>query len=235
MKIRSSPLSLADRPLGGSFGNGAAPSPWTAAPVSAVTAFFEMLARTLPGGGQPPFAAMPWRPCVHLAMFAHRVRDLECGLYVLVRDARDEDALRASFRDSFVWKRPEELPGGTPLFLLAAGDYRRHAMSVSCTQEIASHGAFALGMIARYRETLEESGPWFYRRLHWEAGAVGQVLYLEAEAAKLRATGIGCFFDDAMHEQFGLADDRFQTIYHFTVGAPVEDPRLATMEAYAVR
>ena len=33
---------------------------------------------------------------------------------------------------------------------------------------------------------------------------IGQVLYLEAEAAGIRATGIGCFFDDEMHALLGL-------------------------------
>jgi SagB-type dehydrogenase family enzyme len=37
-----------------------------------------------------------------------------------------------------------------------------------------------------------------------EAGLVGQVLYLEAEAAGVRGTGIGCFFDDPVHQAFGL-------------------------------
>lgn len=35
-----------------------------------------------------------------------------------------------------------------------------------------------------------------YPRLFWETGVLGQVLYLEAHAAGLSATGIGCFFDD---------------------------------------
>jgi hypothetical protein len=111
---------------------------------------------------------------------------------------------------------------------------------VSCGQEIASHGVFALGMLAQYRERLRRHGPWFYRRLHWEAGVIGQVLYLEAEAAGIRATGIGCFFDDSMHQVLGLAgyrtagqpDSRYQSLYHFTVGGPVDDPRLRTLEAY---
>ena len=34
---------------------------------------------------------------------------------------------------------------------------------------------------------------------------IGQVLYLEAEAAGARGTGIGCFYDDAVHELLGLA------------------------------
>jgi hypothetical protein len=30
-----------------------------------------------------------------------------------------------------------------------------------------------------------------------------------------------------------LADDRFQSLYHFTVGGPVDDPRLTTLPPYA--
>jgi hypothetical protein len=77
-----------------------------------------------------------------------------------------------------------------------------------------------------------DAGPWWYRRLHWEAGLLGQVLYLEAEAAGVRATGIGCFFDDVVHESLGLANARFRDLYHFTVGGAAEDPRLTTLPGY---
>jgi hypothetical protein len=88
-------------------------------------------------------------------------------------------------------------------------------------------------MLAEYTQPLQLYGPWFYPRLYWEAGMIGQLLYLEAEAAGIRSTGIGCFFDDAMHELLGLEDRDFQDIYHFTVGGPVEDRRLTTLPAYA--
>jgi len=103
---------------------------------------------------------------------------------------------------------------------------------VSCRQEIAGDGAFALGMIAEFEPTLRREGPWFYRRLFWETGAIGQVLYLEAEAAGVRATGIGCFFDDPVHDVFGFPDATFQSLYHFTIGGPVDDPRLTTLPPY---
>ena len=87
-------------------------------------------------------------------------------------------------------------------------------------------------MLAEYRAPLETLGPWFYRRLHWEAGVVGQQLYLEAEASGVRATGIGCFFDDLTHHTFGLEGDGFQVLYHFTMGGAVDDARLQTVPAY---
>ena len=61
---------------------------------------------------------------------------------------------------------------------------------------------------------------------------IGQLLYLESEAAGIRSTGIGCFFDDPMHEVLGIEGRAFQDLYHFTVGGPVEDARLTTLPAY---
>ena len=99
-------------------------------------------------------------------------------------------------------------------------------------QEIAGMGAFSLGMISDFEAMLERYGAPFYKRLFWETGLIGQVLYLEAEAAGLRSTGIGCFFDDPVHAAFGLANAEFQSLYHFTVGGAVEDDRLTTLPAY---
>jgi hypothetical protein len=61
---------------------------------------------------------------------------------------------------------------------------------------------------------------------------VGQVLYLEAEAAGMRSTGIGAYFDDLVHDVFGLRGAEFQSLYHFTVGGHVDDPRLTTLPSY---
>lgn len=88
-------------------------------------------------------------------------------------------------------------------------------------------------MLAHYQPRLEEFGPWFYRRLHWETGLIGQVLYLEAGACGVQATGIGCFFDDEMHNLLKLRGSELQTLYHFTVGQGIEDTRLRTLAPYA--
>jgi hypothetical protein len=87
-------------------------------------------------------------------------------------------------------------------------------------------------MIAEFDASLKEFGGSFYRHLFWEAGVVGQVLYLEAETAGARATGIGCFFDDPVHEVLGIADHAFQSLYHFTVGIPIEDTRITSDPGY---
>jgi len=194
--------------------------------------FYEVLSKVLPA--RPvPFAALPWRPRVDLLLFVHRVTGLDPGLYALVRDESRRPLLAQELNRSFAWSRPAGCPAALPLFLLEGGDARAAARQASCGQDIAADGAFAAAMLAEYRDPVEQHGPWFYRRLHWETGAIGQVLYLEAEAHGIRATGIGCFFDDLTHELFGLRGDRFQVLYHFTMGGPLEDERLQTHPPYA--
>ena len=87
-------------------------------------------------------------------------------------------------------------------------------------------------MLAEFTEPIRRQGAWFYRHLFWESGVIGQVLYLQAEAAGARSTGIGCFFDDPVHDILGLRGNQFQSLYHFTVGIPVEDDRLQSWPAY---
>ncbi|MNN40901.1 hypothetical protein D3C81_1549920 [compost metagenome] len=86
-------------------------------------------------------------------------------------------------------------------------------------------------MLARFDAALEQ-GAWQYPRLYWECGQIGQLLYLEAEAAGLSGTGIGCYFDDAVHELLEMADSRWQSLYHFTLGRALWDERLTTLPAY---
>jgi len=193
---------------------------------------YGLLARTLPRAGLVPHALWPWRPAVHLLLFVHRVQGIEPGLYLLCRDPEAREPLLGALSPDLSRERPAGTPDGLDLLLLERGDARRIARALSCQQEIASDGAFAVAMLAPLEPALRDRGPVAYRQLHWEAGAIGQQLYLEAEAAGLRGTGIGCFFDDEVHELVGLGVGTFQSLYHFTVGGPLDDPRLATLPAY---
>jgi nitroreductase len=185
-----------------------------------------MLRRLRPVGS--PWDAIDWPPQVHLALFVHRVADLTPGLYVYLRDPAVAPDWKAAMRPDFLWEEVDE-----GLFVLVPIDCRRAANRVSCDQDIAEDGFFSLGMIARFDAALEQYGEWMYRRLFWETGMVGQVLYLEAEAVGARATGIGCFYDDPVHELFGLQGRAWQSLYHFSMGVPVEDTRLTSEPGYA--
>ena len=190
--------------------------------------FYRMLSRTMP----VPWDAIPWKPAIHFGLFVHRVEGIDPGLYALARDPGKLEKLKGSMHAHFAWEAPPGCPRELPLFVLERGDARALATQVSCRQDIAGDGAFSLGMLAEYQAALVQHGPSFYRRLFREAGAIGQVLYLEAEAAGVRSTGIGCFFDDPVHQVFGLRSLEFQSLYHFTVGGYVDDPRLTTLPPY---
>ena len=206
-----------------------------------VDRFYTMLLRTMPRNEMPhcerpmPWDALPWNPTVHLALFVHRVDGLEPGMYWLNRNphVRRVADFQSDMHEQFMWSTPKNCPSQLPLFLLEEGDAKNLAMQVSCGQEIASDSAFALGMVAEFNESLETFGPWFYKRLFWETGLIGQVLYLEAEAAGIRSTGIGCFFDDPVHRVLGFyPQTKWQSLYHFTVGGPMDDGRLTTLPPY---
>jgi SagB-type dehydrogenase family enzyme len=181
-----------------------------------------------------PWDAWPYTSRIHPLMFVHRVEGLAPGLYALPRRPDAQHSLRNLLRKDFLWRRVESAPRHLPLFQLFLGDVRQMAKTLSCHQAIASDSSFSLAMLAEFGQLVAQE-PWRYRQLHWEAGLLGQVLYLEAEAMGLRGTGIGCYFDDALHDALGLHDQRYQSLYHFTVGRALLDGRISTLPPYPGR
>ncbi len=194
--------------------------------------FYQFMAKTIPEACPLPFQTFPWDPQIHLGLFIHRVDGLAEGLYFLVRNNNHLSDLKTKLKKDFVWAKPENCPENLDLFLLQEGDVRGIATSVSCGQEIAGKGCFSLGMISAFENASLNYGPWMYPRLYWECGAIGQMLYLQAEVSGIRSTGIGCFFDDPVHDVFGIENRSYQSLYHFTVGGAVEDTRLTTLPPY---
>lgn len=200
--------------------------------------FFRMLERVMPQVERPqlerpmPWDTWPYDPAIHLLLFVHRIDGLTPGLYFLVRDPAKLPFVRRSLNVELTWTIAPGCPDELPLYWLLEGDARRLAAQVSCHQDIAGDSAFSFGMLAEFEGLLRQRGAWWYPRLFWESGLLGQVLYLEAEAAGVRATGIGCFFDDPVHEIVAIKDLSMQSLYHFTIGGPVEDFRLMTLPPY---
>ncbi|MGZ8405492.1 MAG: SagB/ThcOx family dehydrogenase, partial [Nitrospira sp.] len=205
--------------------------------ISAPT-LFNMMQRVMPRAERPqldrpmPWDVWPYDPAIHLLVFVHRVDGLTPGLYCLVRDPKKLPFIQQAVNSELTWTLAPECPDGLPLYWLLEGDARKLAVQVSCHQDIAGDSAFSFGMLAEFESTLRERGAWRYPRMFWEAGLLGQVLYLEAEAAGVRATGIGCFFDDPVHEIIGVKELAMQSLYHFTIGGPVEDRRLQMLPPY---
>jgi SagB-type dehydrogenase family enzyme len=143
---------------------------------------------------------------ITLYLWAHNVLGLGPGLYRAARDGR----------------------GLSPID--AASD-RSRARYLSLEQDIAGDGALAMSIVGDIEESLEIGGCRGYRDLIVRAGYVGHALYLVAEALGKRATGIGAFYDDDVCLALGLDPSRDgQPLYHFALGAPVEDPRLVGEE-----
>lgn len=195
--------------------------------------FYRLVDSLLPRP-QAPWDIWDYAPAIHPVFFVHRVDGVPPGLYILVREAGAESRLRQALSDEFEWQKAEGCPDHLPLYRLQAGKWNKVARAVSCAQSIAADSCFSLGMLAEFEANVKKDA-WRYRQLHWEAGLVGHVLYLEAETLGLRGTGIGCFLDDAFHELLGLQGKRFQSLYHFTVGRALTDTRITTLPPYPDR
>ena len=164
----------------------------------------------------------------HLILFVHQVKGYDSGLYILIRNDRDKNELKEQMHHSFLWSES----AFENLYLLEARDLKMASKAISCSQDIASDGAFSLGMLCNYSQQIQTYGPHRYKELYWECGMIGQQLYLEATSIGLSGTGIGCFLDDTMHNLLGLKNNRFQTLYHFTVGRGSVHSRILTKNAY---
>jgi SagB-type dehydrogenase family enzyme len=182
-----------------------------------------------------PFDAAPGPARVHVLLFAHRVDGLVPGAFLLPRSAAGVDLLRQQLPAALDMLPVPGAPGDAPLLHLAdnpalAGTLR----TLNCHQALGSDAVLAFALLAEFQPLTDAAD---YRDRLQEAGLIGQVLYLEAEAAGLRGTGIGCFFDDALHQLLGLPEPAssaaLQSVYHFTVGAPLGDDRIGTEAPYA--
>lgn len=195
--------------------------------------FFGLLDSLLPRP-QMPWDIWRFSPLLHPVIFVHRVAGIAPGLYALPRSSAAQAMMREIFRPEFLWGQVEGAPDHLPLFQLSPGDFRVAARALNCHQAIAAESCFTLCLLSEFGPVVRRNS-WRYRQLHWEAGLLGQILYLQAEAISLRGTGIGCFFDDATHELLGIRDDTMQSLYHFTIGRPMIDERITTEPGYAAR
>jgi SagB-type dehydrogenase family enzyme len=121
---------------------------------------------------------------VALYFYVHRVSDCEPGVYRWNRLNRQIEQLHR-------------------------GNVQRVAAFLSLEQALAGNSCFTISMIADLAEAARVFGNRGYRYVYFEAGAIGQRLYLGAEALGWNATGIGAFYDDDVHRYLGfLEEDR---------------------------
>jgi SagB-type dehydrogenase family enzyme len=119
---------------------------------------------------------------VTLYVYVHRVRDCEPGVYRWDHSNRN---LEQQHR----------------------GSAERVAAYLSLEQVLAGNACFAVSMIGDLSEAARVFGNRGYRYVHFEAGAVGQRLYVGAEALGWNATGMGAFYDDDVHRYLGFLEE----------------------------
>jgi len=198
------------------------------------TALWPLLQALLPG--RLPFSALPEADHVHLLLFAHRVDGLAPGAYLLPRSEAGATLLRRQLPVSLDWAPVPEAPADLPLWRLAANPALAGTLrTLNCHQALGSDAILGVALLAEFQPL---PTPWAYRERLMEAGLLGQALYLQAEALGLAGTGIGCFFDDALHQLIGLTPTAapqaaLQSVYHFTIGRALTDSRIATTAPYA--
>ncbi len=139
-------------------------------------------------------AALVHRPGIDLYVAAHRVEGLNAGLLLYRREGHRLERIQAK-----------------PL----ADDLVR----VCLGQKKAGEAAAAILMVAQLGPNAAHARTRRYRDLLIEAGAVGQRIYLSAEACGLTARNLAAFIDDDLNRLLGL-DGTSQAVVHLTlVGA----------------
>lgn len=193
--------------------------------------FYAMLQRTLPENN-PIFNTLVFGSFTHLLLFVNRVKDLLPGLYIFLRKPEEKEKFKAAIRPDFLWEKPKNCPSYLEFYLLLEETLHSFAAQLSCAQRKVADACFTVCMLSEFEEPLNRFGAWIYPYLFWECGILGQLLYLEAEANGLRGCGIGCFFDDPLHETIGLKGLEYQDLYHFAVGSPLQEIGVITLPAY---
>lgn len=136
-----------------------------------------------------PIDSLKVTDLVTLYVYIHRVHGYDPGVYFWDRAARK-------------------------LELLHPGSVERVAAFLSLEQSLAGNSCFTVSMIANLAMAAQIFGNRGYRYVHFEAGAIGQRLYLGAETLNWNATGIGAFYDDDVHHYLGFLEEP---------GSPVDD------------
>ncbi len=193
--------------------------------------FYKILKKTLPKRN-PIFNTLAYGSFTHLLLFVNRVKDLLPGLYIFLRKPAEKERFKAAIRPDFLWDKPQNCPPDFEFYLLMEETLYDFAAQLSCGQRKAADACFTACMLSEFEEPLNKFGSWIYPYLFRECGILGQLLYLEAEANGLRGCGIGCFFDDPVHETLGLNGLEYQDLYHFVMGSPLQEIGVITLPAY---
>ena len=173
-----------------------------------------------------PWDLLPWDPAIHLLLFVHRVGS-DAGVSTCWRAIR-KTAVSAAGDESLNWVDP--VPGG-PSDLPCIG-------CCKATRSVWPHRSVvtkALPVTARFHSACWPNSKGACGRadhggIHAFLGSrVGQTGPTWRLKQQVCGDGHRLFFDDPVHEIVGIKDLALQSLYHFTIGGPVDDGRLLTL------
>lgn len=125
-----------------------------------------------------------------LGVYVINVEGIASGYYVLLRNGSMEDARAKCTADTTAaWSRPSEVPASLPFYLLrtaSKAEMAGAAAAASCKQRIVETSCVTFSMLSPLPALLNTHGPHAYRHAHYEAGMIGQWLYLQGACV--------CFF-----------------------------------------
>lgn len=173
---------------------------------------------------------IPAKAQVHMLCFVHAVEGMQPGIYLLPRTPEALALFKTNITRWSDWEA-YELDDGTCLQRLKVANTRKAIAQLGCHQSIAANSAVTLVMLSEFNQ-LSENSSLLYPALFQEAGILGQQLYLMTTALGFNATGIGCFFDDGIHDLLGFADTDIQAVYGFAMGKAIVDHRITSLSGY---
>ena len=230
--VASSPSRLPAATLFDSSGSAAVAWPSTATPRSRAATFYAHARPPAAAARRAAVGRLAVAAALHLGIFRPpRPRPAAGPLPLRAKsDGPRPAAVRPPCR--LPLETSEGLPGAPAAVRLVEGDLREQAQVVSCHQDIAADGAFSLGMIAEFAREHPGNG-----------GMVVSAAVLGSRRAGAGAVPGGGGGRGPRHRHRLLLRRRlprparaerrrFQDLYHFTLGGPVDDPRLMTMSAY---
>ena len=169
----------------------------------------DMLDKTLPRN-LPPFNINAHFNNIDIILFINRVNGLESGIYYYSRN----NLLHHNF-----------IQIEDRLYLIEKGDFSKASKFINCTQDLGEFSSVSFSFVADFKKITKN---YHYKLTLQEAGMIGHILYLEAEAKGIRGCGIGCFFDDLINDE--ILNGKLQAVYNFTIGVPLIDERIIRID-----
>lgn len=105
------------------------------------------------------------------------------------------------------------------LIQLKEGDFSRELAKACLDQSWVREAPINIVIVAKYEKTTSWYGERGFRYIHYEAGHIGQNIYLASTELGLGTVAIGAFIDEGIAELLGVGKE-YIILYVFPIGKP---------------